>query len=69
MQPQDGWMISAVFDQTGGIAATTGTWGTMAVAEVDLNQPYIGPWNLGDFHSMVARHRPVELSEMPQDDH
>jgi hypothetical protein len=28
------------------------------VAEVTLNQPYLGPYNLGDFHSMIERHRP-----------
>ena len=33
-------------------------WGTVIITEVDLNQPYHGPYNLGDFRSMVARHRP-----------
>jgi hypothetical protein len=33
------------------------------VAEVDLSRPLVGPWNLGDFHSMVARHRPASLAE------
>jgi predicted amidohydrolase len=63
MQPKDGWMISAVFDQTGKPIATAEQWGTVAVAEVDLGQPYIGPWNLGDFHSMVPRHRPIVTPE------
>jgi predicted amidohydrolase len=63
MAPQDGWMISAVFDQTGKPIAQAEKWGTVAVAEVDLSQPYIGPYNLGDFHAMVPRHRPVAAPE------
>ncbi len=66
MQPKDGWMISAVFDQTGKPIASTDTAGTVAVAEVDLGRPYIGPWNLGDFHSMIARHRPVDTAEQSE---
>jgi predicted amidohydrolase len=63
MQPKDGWMISAVYDQTGKPIAVAEEKGTVAVAEVDLGQPYIGPWNLGDFRSMVPRHRPVEIGD------
>jgi predicted amidohydrolase len=59
MAPKDDWMISAVFDRTGKPIAQAQKWGTVAVAEVDLSQPYIGPYNLGDFHAMVPRHRPV----------
>ena len=63
MEPKDGWMISAVFDHTGKPIAKAETWGTVAVAEVDLSQPYLGPWNLGDFRSMVPRHRPNSTHE------
>ena len=63
MQPKDDWMISAVFDQTGKPIATAEEPGTVAVAEVDLGRPYIGPWNLGDFHAMVPRHRPLDAAE------
>ena len=63
MEPKDGWMISAVFDQTGKPIALADTWGSVAVAEVELNQPYIGPWNLGDFRSMIDRHRPIGANE------
>ncbi len=52
------WMISAVFDRAGTPIAKASKWGTVAVAEVDLAQPFIGPYNLGDFRSMVQRHRP-----------
>jgi predicted amidohydrolase len=63
MKPGDGWMISAVYDQTGKPLATAKEYGTIALAEVDLGRPYIGPWNLGDFHSMVPRHRPLDGAE------
>ena len=52
------WMISAVFDRAGTPIAKASKWGTVAVAEVDLAQPFVGPYNLGDFRSMVQRHRP-----------
>jgi predicted amidohydrolase len=63
MQPKDGWMISAVFGPSGKPIARAETWGSVVVTEVDLGEPYIGPWNLGDFHSMVPRHRPVPIQE------
>jgi predicted amidohydrolase len=63
MAPKDGWMLSAVFDQTGRTVAVAEQWGTVVVAEVDLNRPYVGPWNLGDFHSMIPRHRPLTTDE------
>jgi hypothetical protein len=58
MEHDSGWMISAVYDHNGDPIATSTKWGTVAVAEVTLNQPYLGPYNLGDFHSMIERHRP-----------
>lgn len=64
MAPKDGWMISAIFDRTGKPIAQANTWGTVAVAEVDLGEPYIGPYNLGDFRSMIPRHRPVAEAEL-----
>lgn len=64
MAPKDGWMISAVFDQTGNAIAQGQEWNTIAMAEVDLSKPYIGPWNLGDFHSMINRHRPLDAKEL-----
>ncbi len=59
-----GWMISAVFDHGGKPIAQADTWGAVAVAEVTLNQPYIGPYNLGDFRSMIPRHRPPVAGEL-----
>ena len=52
------WMISTVFDRAGTPIAKAAKWGTVAVAEVDLAQPFVGPYNLGDFRAMVQRHRP-----------
>lgn len=57
------WMNSSIYDQTGEPIATASEWGTVAVAQVDLNQPYIGPYNLGDFRSMIPRHRPIVTNE------
>jgi len=64
-EPQDGWMISAIFDQTGKPIAQAGKRGTVAVAEVDLSQAYIGPRNLGNFRSMLPRQRPLAAPEPP----
>lgn len=64
MNHDSGWMISAVFDHGGKPIAQSGQWGTVAVAEVTLNRPYFGPYNLGDFRAMVPRHRPPVPGEL-----
>ena len=51
-------MISAVYDHNGNPVATATESGRVATVEVTMNQPFYGPYNLGDFHSMVERHRP-----------
>ncbi len=52
------WMISAIFGHDGKTLAEAETWGSIAIAEVDLNKKMY--WqSLGDFQSQIQRHRPV----------
>jgi predicted amidohydrolase len=57
-EPDMKWTITAVYDREGEIIAQAKDWGTLALAEVDLDEPTYW-YSLGDFRAMVPRHRPV----------
>lgn len=56
------WMFSGVVGQDGNLLVQATKWGTVSVAEVDLNKPTLWTW-LGDFKSVLPRHRPVARGE------
>jgi len=56
--PKRDWMISAVIDPAGKVLAQAKENGGVVVVEADLSKPLVGPYNLGDFHEIVQRHRP-----------
>lgn len=56
------WMVTAVFNREGQIIAQAKDWGTVTVAEVDLDQHLY--WSsLGDFRAELPHNRPLAVAE------
>ncbi|MBI2949207.1 MAG: carbon-nitrogen hydrolase family protein [Verrucomicrobia bacterium] len=56
------WMLSAIWDHEGRPMERAEKWGTVVVAEVDLDQRLHWP-SLGDFKADLLRHRPLTAEE------
>jgi predicted amidohydrolase len=58
------WAKTAVYNHEGDTLAEAKDWGTVILAEVDLNQRTY--WrSLGDFRGQLPHHRPIGVAEAP----
>jgi predicted amidohydrolase len=56
---KEDWMISAVFDHRGDILSKAQEWGSITIAEVDLDKRTQWEW-LGDLKARTPRERPAD---------
>ncbi len=57
------WMLSAVYGRDGSVLSKATDWGSLAISEVNLDQPTY--WHsLGDFRAQIQAHRP-EVKPLP----
>ncbi|MCA9248787.1 MAG: carbon-nitrogen hydrolase family protein, partial [Planctomycetales bacterium] len=62
------WMRTAVYGRDGRALAAADSWGTIALAEVDLAKPLY--WHsLSDFKAQLPSHRPPSLGSEPAGKH
>ena len=62
MEPWTHWMRSGVWDREGNLIAAARNWGTLAIADVDLNERFDHKW-LGDFRNHIPRERPLGFEQ------
>ncbi len=61
-EPSANWALSAVYGRDGKVLSQAAEWGSISVAEIELQEPL--HWHsLGDFKAQLPRHRPVAVAE------
>jgi len=57
------WMVTGIWGPTGDVLVRASEWGTIVVAEVDLNERHVGWFNIGDFKGRIPHERPYVGAE------